>query len=174
VGNASRDEAEPGHAEWVACFNCAEIDRVEQGNHAWAVARLATGYVWLNPVQYFEGSAFFVSKFCVAELVDMAVDDRTAHLLEMAEVAAAIVDAFGARKMNYEALGNTDPHLHWWLTPRRPSDPRPSRPIWEDLDFLRALWTKRPTVSDDQRCKLRTSLLNELRHRELPVERSFV
>ena len=27
------------------------------------------------------------------------------------------------RKMNYEALGNSVPHLHWWLTPRHTDDP---------------------------------------------------
>ena len=56
----------------------------------------------------------------------------------MAEVAEALFRVFSPRKLNYEALGNSVPHLHWWLTPRYVDDPRPHAPIWEDLDFLRA------------------------------------
>jgi hypothetical protein len=41
--------------------------------------RSASLEVRLNPVQYFEGSAFFVSRWCIAELVELAIDDRKAH-----------------------------------------------------------------------------------------------
>ena len=157
-----------------ACFNCEEIDRAEQGEHPWAVARLATGYVWMNRVQHFEGATFFVARWCVAELFELPPDDRRAHLMEMSDVAAAVHDAFGARKMNYEALGNGVPHLHWWLTPRRQSDGRPRAPIWEDLDFLRATWTGQPEVPDDRRHALRRSLLAALERRPGLVTRPLI
>ena len=56
--------------------------------------------------------------------------------------------AFKPFKLNYEALGNGTPHVHWHLVPRYESDPHPRGPIWEDLGFLRLLWTgggARPT-----------------------------
>lgn len=158
----------------MSCFNCGEINRVERGEHPWAVAELATGYVWMNSVQYFEGATFFVSRWCVAELFELPSDDRTEHLIEMTEVAGAVHDAFGSDKMNYEALGNTDRHLHWWLTPRRESDPRPRRPIFEDLDFLRAMWTKEPEVADHRRQELRAALMKAIEHRGVSVIRSFL
>ena len=123
------------------CPSCHHIADAEAGRYPWAVARLSAGYVWLNPCQYFPGSTFYVARRCVAELHEMPRVDSAAHLLEMADVAAAIHDEFNVRKMNYEALGNSVAHLHWWLTPRPHDDRRPTGPIWEDLDFLRNLWT---------------------------------
>jgi diadenosine tetraphosphate (Ap4A) HIT family hydrolase len=158
----------------VSCLNCQEIERIEEGNQPWAVARLTTGYVWMNSTQYFEGLTFFVSRWCVDELFDLERERRIAHLYEMTEVAAAVRDAFGASKMNYEALGNSVPHLHWWLTPRRRSDPRPRGPIWEDLDFLRAEWTKEPAVPESRRQALRSSLSTTLATRDLTIERAFL
>lgn len=51
-------------------------------------------------------------------------DEQALHLREMASVAAAVQRAVGAPRMNYEALGNSVLHLHWWLMPRRsPTSP---------------------------------------------------
>jgi diadenosine tetraphosphate (Ap4A) HIT family hydrolase len=33
--------------------------------------------------------------------------------------------------MNYELLGNSNPHLHWHIVPRYKTDPRWGQPIWE-------------------------------------------
>jgi diadenosine tetraphosphate (Ap4A) HIT family hydrolase len=124
-----------------SCPSCVDIANAEAKRNPWAIARLPGGYVWLNPCQYYVGSVFFVARRCVAELHELSGDERQAHLFDMVEVAAAVQRAFGARKMNYEALGNAVTHVHWWLTPRPHDDPRPRGPIWEDLDFLRNLWT---------------------------------
>jgi len=94
--------------------------------------------------------------------------------MEMTKVAAAVHAAFDGHKMNYEALGNSVPHLHWWLTPRRQSDPRPRGPIWEDLDFLRAMWTGVPTVPDAVRHERRAALLDGLRTRDVVIEATFL
>jgi diadenosine tetraphosphate (Ap4A) HIT family hydrolase len=91
------------------------------------VARLATGTVRLARTQYHRGMTYFIAERCVAELHELPRQERDAHLAEMADVAAAIWRAFGPRKLNYEALGNTVPHLHWWLVPRHGDDPRPRR-----------------------------------------------
>jgi diadenosine tetraphosphate (Ap4A) HIT family hydrolase len=122
------------------------------------VARLATGTVRLARTQYHRGMTYFIAERCVAELHELPRQERDAHLAEMADVAAAIWRAFGPRKLNYEALGNTVPHLHWWLVPRHGDDPRPRRPIWEDLDFLQAQWTGGCVPDDPERERLRDAL----------------
>jgi diadenosine tetraphosphate (Ap4A) HIT family hydrolase len=95
--------------------------------------------------------------------------------MEMSEVAAAAVfTAFAPRKLNYEALGNSVPHLHWSLTPRHAYDARPTGPIWEDMDFLRALWTGAMRPDDSERHQLQRSLVAALHLQEVTIEETFV
>jgi diadenosine tetraphosphate (Ap4A) HIT family hydrolase len=117
---------------------------------------------------------FYVARRCVGELHDLPVDEREVHLMEMAAVAAAVHREFEARKMNDEALGNSVGHLHWWLTPRPHDDRRPGGPIWEDLDFLRHLWTgsSRPSFEDADRLRRRT--LGALRREGIEIEAELV
>ena len=158
----------------MACHNCDEIAAVERRESDWAVARLTAGYVWLNATQYYRGACFYVARTCAAELHELDPDEQALHLREMASVAAAVQRAVGAPKMNYEALGNSVPHLHWWLTPRHHDDPRPRAPIWENLDFLRLYWTGQCRPTDDERDRLRLALLDELANEPVTIERSFV
>ena len=157
-----------------ACPLCAENAVAERGDDPWAIARLATGYVRLNPTQTYRGAAFFAARACVSELYGLSRAQRTEHLVEMAEVAEALDRAFSPRKMNYEALGNSVPHLHWWLTPRYVDDPRPHAPIWEDLDFLRAQWTRGDRPDDEQREWLRRRILDALEAQHVGIERRFL
>lgn len=158
----------------MECFNCAEIADIELGENPWAIARLPNGYVWLNPTQYYRGATFFVARRCVAELHELEPTERGKHLTEMAAVAGAVHRAVGARKMNYEALGNGVPHLHWWLTPRHHDDPRPRGPIWEDLDFLRLLWTQGALIDIEPAVAVRSRILDELRRQDVVIERIYL
>ena len=157
--------------------DCAPAPRTpasEQGRDQWAIARLQTGVVRLNPTQYHPGATFFVAMHCVAELHDLPEDVRIVHLGEMALVAQAVFRCVTPRRMNYEALGNSVPHLHWWLTPRHADDRRPGGPIWEDPDFLRALGSNEARPSDEQRDRLRHRLLTELQGAGAVIERTYV
>jgi diadenosine tetraphosphate (Ap4A) HIT family hydrolase len=161
-------------APLVACDMCAEIHRIESGADPNAVARLATGYVTLRPTQYFRGYTVFSAKSCVREIYDLPPAERDAHLREMAEVAHALARAFEPRKLNYEALGNGTPHLHWHLIPRYATDPHPRGPAWEDLAFLRELWTGGATLDDREREESKRVLLRELRRGDVEIEREFL
>jgi diadenosine tetraphosphate (Ap4A) HIT family hydrolase len=48
----------------------------------------------------------------------------------MSTVAEAVFNAFKPKKLNYELLGNGEPHLHWHIFPRHSDDPEPKKPIW--------------------------------------------
>lgn len=156
------------------CPSCDDIREADAGHHPWAVARLRGGYVWLNPCQHYPGSVFFVARHCVAELHELKGVDRQLHLAQMVEVAAAVQHEFDARKMNYEALGNTVAHVHWWLTPRPHDDARPRGPIWEDMDFLRNLWTAQARPDPEQALVLRHRVLNALSTRGVEIEADLV
>ena len=158
----------------MVCANCMEIELVERGEHDWAIARLRHGYVWLNRTQYHEGATFYVAKRCVAELHELQPSERQGHLMEMAAVAAAVFHAVDARKMNYEALGNSVAHLHWWLTPRHRDDPCPRGPIWEDKDFLHALTAGSTNAGHDHGAATRTRILSALESEDVEIELPYV
>ena len=123
------------------CALCEENGRQAAGECDEAVVELGTGFVRLHRIQRYRGATFFVARDCVREVYHLDPSTRAAHLEELAELCAALDNVFQPTKMNVESLGNGVPHLHWWLTPRHADDPRPRSPIWENLDFLREMWT---------------------------------
>ena len=158
----------------MSCEICDAAARIEADADPYAVARLETGYVKLLPTQYFRGYTLFSAKLCVSELHELPSSVRDVHLREMAEVAHAVVRAFKPAKLNYEALGNGTPHLHWHLIPRYSTDPHPRGPVWEDLAFLRQLWIGGATPSERERDESMRSLLRELRSADVEIEREFI
>ena len=154
------------------CELCEIQQRSERGENPGAVARLSGGYVGLNPLQFYLGYTFFSSRQCVREVYDLDPSERALHLHQMTEVAHAVQRAFEPAKMNIDALGNGVPHLHWHIVPRHVNDQRPFAPIWENLDYLRAVWTN--TESDRallQDAKQR--LVTELERADVEVDRFF-
>jgi diadenosine tetraphosphate (Ap4A) HIT family hydrolase len=59
----------------------------------------------------------------------------------MAALGDALLEVTGARRINYEILGNSEPALHAHLFPRYDSEPSEFRigPVW------RYDWSKAPT-----------------------------
>ncbi len=158
----------------MGCRACEENEAAARGEDPYAVAELASGYVRLKPTQYHRGATFFVARRCVVELHELVGADREDHMLDLVAVAEAVHRCVKPRKLNYEALGNSVPHLHWWITPRHDDDPRPGGPIWEDLDFLRAQWTGSARVDVEARDALRAKLLVALNDTGRQARRALV
>ncbi len=172
IGDATTVPTKPGDERAAACAICSDIAAAEAGEDPWAIARLGTGYVRLNPNQYYRGATFFVAARCVSELHHLGRSERDRHLAEMAEVAHAVFVSVAPRKLNYEALGNSVAHLHWWLTPRHDDDPQPQAPIWHDLEFSRPPWS-RWHPAPPERDQLRRQLLSALRDRDVSIHQSY-
>ncbi len=145
----------------------------EAGNDPFAIARLSTGYVALAATQHFRGYTFFIAKPCVPEIFELPPDERATHLHEMTEVAHALYRAFSPRKMNYEALGNSVPHLHWHLAPRYDTDPHGRGPIWEDPEFMR-IFMQGGLPPDEHSDESRRAILRELRAADVTIEREYL
>jgi diadenosine tetraphosphate (Ap4A) HIT family hydrolase len=156
-----------------ACEVCKLLEARERGDDPFAIARVGTGSISLLPTQYYEGYTVFSAKRCVPELHDLEPGVRDRYLHEMAVVAEAVFRAFAPRKLNYELLGNGTPHLHWHLVPRHADDPKPGGPIWEDLNFLRTLWTAGAQPEPARLVELKARLLAELEQTSLVIEQRY-
>ena len=112
------------------CGICAIIDRVKAGAFRDFVAELPGCYVILGDRQYYRGYCVMLSKIHATELYLMPADDARVLFDEVRLVAEAIAEVVNPWKMNYESLGNSEPHVHWHLFPRYESDEQRRGPIW--------------------------------------------
>jgi diadenosine tetraphosphate (Ap4A) HIT family hydrolase len=76
---------------------------------------------------------------------------------EMRLVAEAIAAVVKPWKMNYECLGNSEPHVHWHLLPRYENDDQRRGPIW-----LRPEIERKVMLDEDDRRALVGSIRNQL------------
>ena len=113
------------------CGICAWIEEAK-ANPDYLIKELSTGYAVLSKYQHehYRGYTVFLCKQHVGELHELDNSFKLAFLKEMSQVAEAVFKAFKPDKLNYEMLGNAEPHLHWHLFPRYKSDPNFTRPIW--------------------------------------------
>lgn len=67
----------------------------------------------------------------------LGLDRQKSVFGEVARVAAAVRRVFatsgaggGPVRINYECLGNQQPHIHWHVIPRHADDPDPRNAVW--------------------------------------------
>jgi len=85
----------------------------------------------LGQDQFYRGYTLVIARTHATELYQLPEPEATQYFRDMLRVAEAIATAFKPRKLNYELLGNTVPHLHWHIFPRYDGDPNAARPVWE-------------------------------------------
>jgi diadenosine tetraphosphate (Ap4A) HIT family hydrolase len=115
-----------------ACGICSLIDRIKAGSFRDFVAELESCYVILGDQQFYRGYCVLFAKLHATELYLMPADAARLLSDEMRLVAEAIATVVQPWKMNYECLGNSEPHVHWHLLPRQANEPDELRraPIW--------------------------------------------
>lgn len=142
------------------CLICERISQIKNNTNPYFVAELETGYVVLGDFQFYKGYTLLLCKQHVIELHHLEPDFKTKFLKEMSEVAEAVYYAFKPKKLNYEALGNSDTHLHWHIFPRYPNDPPLVGPTWCVDKSIRCAESARPTLGELE--QLKSQLLKEL------------
>ena len=81
--------------------------------------------------QFYRGYTLLVLNHHATELFDLDQATRQKFVEDANVLAWALNKTFQPLKMNYCLLGNTLPHLHWHLVPRRETDPDPKWPVWK-------------------------------------------
>lgn len=96
------------------------------------IAQLSISTLKLFRDQRFRGySLLIIDREDATNLDALSAEDYQAFFLDLRTASHAIRAALNPDHMNYELLGNSNPHLHWHIIPRYKTDPRWGQPIWE-------------------------------------------
>jgi diadenosine tetraphosphate (Ap4A) HIT family hydrolase len=135
------------------------IDRVKAGAFRDFVAELKSCYVILGDQQFYRGYCVLLAKLHATELYLMPADAARLLSDEMRLVAEAIAAVVTPWKMNYECLGNSEPHVHWHLLPRQATESDEMRrgPIW-----LRPESERKVMLDENDRRALIASIRSQL------------
>ena len=115
------------------CGICGLIDRISAGKFPDFIAELDHSYVILGDAQFYRGYCVLFAKHHARELFQLPRDEARALSDELRSVAEAICTVVQPLKLNYECLGNLEPHVHWHVFPRYQSEDEKLRraPVWE-------------------------------------------
>lgn len=96
------------------------------------IAELAISTLLLFRDQRFRGYCILSFALWDATILESLSDDEYATFCtDLRTASMAMRKALNPDHMNYELLGNSNPHLHWHIVPRYKTDPRWGQPIWE-------------------------------------------
>lgn len=116
-------------------YSCAEC-----GFKLWLpVARLEVSALGLYDDARFPGRCLLVYEGHQEHFDDLSAADAGAFLEDARRAARVIRFLPQVERVNYAVLGNTEPHLHMHLIPRRDDDPNPRRTPWEHPEGRRHL-----------------------------------
>jgi diadenosine tetraphosphate (Ap4A) HIT family hydrolase len=140
-----------------ACGICAMIDRIKADSFRDFIAELKSCYVILGDQQFYRGYCVLFAKLHATELYLMPAEAARLLSDEMRLVAETIAAVVKPWKMNYECLGNGEPHVHWHLFPRYEPDEMRRVPIW-----LRPESERKVSLDENDRRALIGSLRTQL------------
>lgn len=97
------------------------------------IADLRISALMLFRDQRFRGYCILsFSPWDATSLDALSEEEYQTFVADLRTASRAVRAALNPDHMNYELLGNSNPHLHWHIVPRYQTDPRWGRPIWED------------------------------------------
>jgi diadenosine tetraphosphate (Ap4A) HIT family hydrolase len=148
-----------------SCGICSMIERLRADAFPDYVAELPRSWVILGDAQFYRGYCLLLAKRHVTELHLMPRGEAHELLDELLAVGRAITLVTHPAKLNYECLGNQEPHVHWHVFPRYAADDLRLQPVW-----MRAAADRKVTLEDIARRELIAALRAAL-VRHLPAAR---
>src|SRR5258708_497896 len=100
-------------SENVRCGICGVIERIRAGTFPDFIAELDHSYLILGDAQFYRGYCILFAKRHERELFHLPRPEALALCDELCSVAEAIYTVVNPLKLNYECLGNSEPHIHW-------------------------------------------------------------
>jgi len=143
------------------CSVCAVLDSGCIPKRYMFVCRLQISIAVMAPNQYYPGRCELWCTAHATELFQLSFRQRQRFSEDLAILAKAIQQVCTPKKINYELLGNTVPHLHWHVIPRYNWDPLPKRPIWENKSYQES--ARRACMEPSERQRMTISIRDSLR-----------
>lgn len=102
------------------------------GTNPAVIARMQSGWAVVGDHQVLFGYSLLLPDPVVPDLNALSTADRARFLLDMTALGDALLEVTGAKRINYEILGNSEPALHAHLFPRYHSEPQEfgRAPVW--------------------------------------------
>jgi diadenosine tetraphosphate (Ap4A) HIT family hydrolase len=152
-------------AAGARCGICAIIERITAGTFADLIAELPRSWLILGDAQFYRGYCVLFAKRHVTEMHLMPRGEAHELLDELIAVGKTLERVVAPSKLNYECLGNQEPHVHWHVFPRSADDPMRLAPVW-----LRPEAERKVTLEDADRRTLIGALRADL-IRAMPAAR---
>jgi len=109
------------------------IQHPKDNNDVLFIAELSVSTLLLYREQRFRGYCILsFSPWDATNLELLSEEEYIQFSQDLRAASKAIRTVCKPDHMNYELLGNSNPHLHWHIVPRYKTDPRWGRPIWEE------------------------------------------
>jgi diadenosine tetraphosphate (Ap4A) HIT family hydrolase len=139
-----------------SCGICGLIERAAARFDDF-IAELPRSWLILGDAQFYRGYTVLLAKRHLNEIHLMPRGEAHELLDELLAVGKALSAIVHPHKLNYECLGNQEPHVHWHVFPRSAEDPMRLAPVW-----LRPESERKLTLPADDRRTLIASLRAEL------------
>lgn len=112
------------------CTMCRHGVRLESNNYGvrFYTGEYADAYLQRADVQRRYSMVIWHGRH-VVEPTELDAAEASGYWLDVLTAARLLAGYFKPLKMNYETLGNGDPHLHTHLVPRYRVDPAPGQPF---------------------------------------------
>lgn len=108
------------------------VAAARRGENPKVIGRLRSGWAVIGDVNFLSGYSLLLPDPVVPSLNDLTESKRLEFLSDMAMIGDALLMVTGARRINYEILGNSEPELHAHIFPRFDHEPEDKRrmPAW--------------------------------------------
>jgi diadenosine tetraphosphate (Ap4A) HIT family hydrolase len=147
----------PDQSSGGGCGICFMIEKIRGASFPDWIAELPGSWLILGDAQFYRGYCLLLAKHHVTELHAISRGEAHELLDEILAVGRTLAEVLRPLKLNYECLGNQEPHVHWHIFPRYEDDPMRQAPVWQ-----RAESERRVTLEDGARVELITAIRREL------------
>lgn len=138
----------PDETAGRACGICSMIEGIRAGIFPEWVAELPRSWLILGDAQFYRGYCILLAKRHVTELHAMPRGEAHELLDEILAVGRTLAEVLKPLKLNYECLGNQEPHVHWHIFPRYLDDPMRLAPVWQRPEAERKVLLEHGARSD--------------------------